>query len=203
MADSMQHMAEQFQAFASRWWFIASHPLQSLADWWTPRFRPEAYRQQMIIDTEGPVTVLYREQPLGHQTTALGQTERVPSQETPLKYTAAEELAMLQRTLNHMGQDTGPLPSDSLPPALREQTSQRSIGYDGPDDVRLPREIGPALGSVEAALIEARFEANRARVDEREALLDQLAHLHARLDASTRALDTPSPTRQQGQEMGW
>jgi hypothetical protein len=108
MADSMQHMAAQFQAFASRWWYIASHPLQSLADWWTPRVRPEAYRQQMIIDTEGPVTTLSRGQPVGQQPAR--QAEHGGEDDTRLFYDMSgpqydiwqrggEEAASVERTI--------------------------------------------------------------------------------------------------------
>jgi hypothetical protein len=97
-----------------------------------------------------------------------------------------------------MGQDTGPLPGVS------QTLSQRSLGYDGPDDVRLPREIGPAPGSLEAALIDVRLEANRAREDETpRALLEQTQSLHDRLDASLQALQTPQPTHQREQGRGW
>lgn len=44
----------------------------------------------------------------------------------------------------------------------------RSQGYDGPDDVRMPREIGPVAGSREAVDIELLAEANAAREQARE-----------------------------------
>lgn len=51
--------------------------------------------------------------------------------------------------------------------AWAEQEHQgRTVGYDGPDDVRMPRELGPREGTRDAAAIEARFEANRARKEQ-------------------------------------
>jgi len=85
----------------------------------------------------------------------------------------------------------------------------RSFGYDGNDDVRRPREIGPAAGSAGAALNEARFEANRSRQEQEEARHDraqgqgklaaQVEAMHQRLQAQQQA------TRQQGrgQGRGW
>ena len=106
--------------------------------------------------------------------------------------------------------DTGRIevltPSGALAFHLDLSAPQRSIGADSPDDVRLPREIGPAPGSVETALIDVRLEDSRARAEQDEmvheaprALLEQIAALRNRLDASRQGLP---PTRQRDQGMG-
>ena len=106
--------------------------------------------------------------------------------------------------------DTGRIevltPSGALAFHLDLSAPQRSIGADSPDDVRLPREIGPAPGSVETALIDVRLEDSRARAEQDEmvheaprALLEQIAALRDRLDASRQALQPP---RQRDQERG-
>jgi hypothetical protein len=199
MADDARSIGAQFQAFVQRWWSLVAHPLATLREPFEARLRPEAHRQQMMLDTEGPVRVLPVERSAARMDMAApGQTAPLSSQDTPLKYTAAEELAMLRRTLDRMRQDNGPLPGVS------QTLSSRSLGYDGPDDVRLPREMGPASGSLEAALIDVRLEANRAREDETpRSLREQTQSLHERLDASLQSLQTPQPTQQRDQGRGW
>jgi hypothetical protein len=93
-------------------------------------------------------------------------------------------------------------------PPARESMAGRSLGADGPDDVRLPREMGPATGSDAAALLEARLEANRARHEQDDALhgpaqdrlAAQLQAVQERLQAQQRA---QQQSRSRGQGMGW
>src|SRR5712691_10751239 len=44
-----------------------------------------------------------------------------------------------------------PMPAPSLSDVAARAWAGRSYGFDGPNDVRIPREIGPASGSAEAA----------------------------------------------------
>jgi hypothetical protein len=85
----------------------------------------------------------------------------------------------------------------------------RSFGYDGADDVHMPREIGPAAGSAGAALNEARFEANRARQEHEEARHERI-QAQGRLAAQVEAIQHRLQVQQQatrqhgrGQGRGW
>ena len=80
----------------------------------------------------------------------------------------------------------------------------RSIGDDGPDEVRLAREDGPAPGSLAAVQADLQLEDNRAREvreydEEHPTVLDRVESLQARLNATGQQ----QPERQQGQDMGY
>jgi hypothetical protein len=81
----------------------------------------------------------------------------------------------------------------------------REVGYDGLDDVRIPREEGPALGSLEAAQAEHTLEEHRAReVDEANpTVLDRVEQLQQRLEAMTTAALALARHQDRDQGMGY
>ena len=87
----------------------------------------------------------------------------------------------------------------------RSQRGGREVGYDGPDDVRIPREDGPALGSLEAAQAEHTLEEHRAReVDEENpTVLDRVEQLQQRLEAMTTAALALARHQDRDQGMGY
>ena len=89
---------------------------------------------------------------------------------------------------------------------LRYQSGAgREVGYDGLDDVRIPREDGPALGSLEAAQAEHTLEEHRAReVDEANpTVLDRVEQLQQRLEAMTTAALALARHQDRDQGMGY
>ena len=89
------------------------------------------------------------------------------------------------------------------------QMGGRSVGYDGPEDVRIPQEYGPPSGSLEAALEQIRLDEAMERhepamVREEEPLLlqDALRGLQARLAGLAQA-PPAEQTQQRGQGMGY
>jgi hypothetical protein len=100
------------------------------------------------------------------------------------------------------------------PDNRRQQTqmSQRSLGYEGGEDVRRPREMGPPSGSEAAARVQVQLESNQAREEREEARAQQgrrtpdqllnsgeLQALRERLQAHHRALQQ----HQRSQGRGW
>jgi hypothetical protein len=84
----------------------------------------------------------------------------------------------------------------------------RSIGDDGPDDVRLSREDGPAPGSLAAVQADLQLEDNRAREvreydEEHPMVFDRVESLRQRLEAATRETTAPNQARQRDQSMGY
>ena len=86
-------------------------------------------------------------------------------------------------------------------PADFRQMSGRSLGYDGPDDVRLPQEYGAAPGSLAAVKADLALEDTLVREAQEYALenptlLDTIESLQQRLEQ----LPTPEQSRTQDQQ---
>ena len=82
----------------------------------------------------------------------------------------------------------------------------RSIGDDGPDDVRLAREDGPAPGSLAAVQADLQREDNRAREvreydDGESAVFDSVESLQSAPGWVAQETQTQQQERQHGQGM--